>query len=104
MRIYKEVPTTTQELQSVTCDRCASVYTSIWELQEFFHYSTSAGYGSILGDGNDLEMDLCQHCVKEILGQYIRVIGNVFYGAFEKEIPFQQVVEGCDTCNATGKV
>lgn len=31
------------------------------------------GYHSIFGDGNVVEMDLCQHCVKEVLGQWIRV-------------------------------
>ncbi len=30
-------------------------------------------YGSIFGDSNRLKLDLCQHCLKDVLGQWITV-------------------------------
>ena len=32
-----------------------------------------AGYGSIFGDGNRVEIDLCQTCVQDTLGAWLRV-------------------------------
>lgn len=127
MRTYKEVQTTVQELESATCDRCKKVYDDIMELQEFLHYENDAGYGSILGDGNKLRMDLCQYCVKEVLGPFIRVIGNYITGGdFDQDLSFADIAHapntynaadinyicpdcrgesiGCDQCHMTGKV
>ena len=33
----------------------------------------TAGYGSIFGDGNRVQADLCQHCVRKVLGRWLRV-------------------------------
>lgn len=61
-------------LVSVTCDKCKKIYDDQLELQEFLCIDTIAGYGSVFGDGFDVELDLCQYCVKEILGPYLRII------------------------------
>ena len=59
-----------------TCDRCGREAVKD-ALGCEFHKSTSveyrAGYASIFGDQNQVEIDLCQHCVKEVLGQWLRV-------------------------------
>jgi len=88
MKTYKEVQVTTQELESITCDRCKKVYDDIMELQEFLNYSNDAGYGSVMGDGNELRMELCQHCVKEVLGPFIRVEGNYISNSFNRKAFF----------------
>lgn len=65
---------------SITCDVCGKTYidhvenSDILEIQEFIHIKNDCGYGSIFGDGDTVELDMCQHCFKEKLGQYIRTI------------------------------
>jgi hypothetical protein len=64
-------------LQTVcTCDRCGlemrqETYDGEWE--ERLAVVFRAGYHSLFGDGNLVELDLCQHCVKDVLGQWLRV-------------------------------
>lgn len=79
MKNFKEVPDIRQELDYITCDRCKKTYDDIMEIQEFLCYENDAGYGSIMGDGNKLRAELCQHCVKEVLGPYIRIVGNYIW-------------------------
>ena len=43
------------------------------EFSEMTSICMKAGYGSIFGDGNLVEVDLCQHCLKLTLGQWLRV-------------------------------
>jgi len=58
----------------IVCDRCGKETTRD---EAEFHGMTSisfrAGYGSIFGDGNHVEVDLCQHCLRETLGAWLRV-------------------------------
>lgn len=58
-----------------TCDRCKRSVSrdgDVFEFQEFQFYFISGGYGSVFGDPANLECDLCQHCVKELIGPYLR--------------------------------
>jgi len=63
---------------SITCDICNKIYidsienNDILEIQEFTHINFTGGYGSIFGDGDEIKLDICQHCLKEKLGQYIK--------------------------------
>ena len=43
------------------------------EIQEFIRIYNRGGYSSIFGDGAPIELDMCQHCFKDKLGQYIRI-------------------------------
>ena len=92
MKNFKEIQVTEQELDSITCDRCKKTYDDIMEIQEFLCYENDAGYGSIMGDGNKLRAEICQHCVKELLGPYIRIVGNYIWDGrpthyFAHELP-----------------
>jgi hypothetical protein len=63
-------------IQRLICDRCgrqAERDDLDCEFHEFTSIQYSAGFGSIFGDGNGVEVDLCQHCVKDSLGTWIRV-------------------------------
>lgn len=40
------------------------------------------GYGSVFGDGDTLVLDMCQHCLKQKLGEFVRIEGN---NAFDRE-------------------
>ena len=69
----KDVTITKQQVTSITCDVCKKEYvpTDYFEYQEIVTVSFVGGYGSIFGDGNKVRIDICQHCFKEKLGQYI---------------------------------
>lgn len=63
-------------VQNLICDRCggeAELDDQDCEFHEFTSIQYRAGYGSIFGDGNRVEVDLCQHCVKDTLGTWIRI-------------------------------
>lgn len=66
----------TKEIMSLsakTCDRCnIHAESGDFEFHEFMSIEHIAGYGSVFGDGETLQLDLCQHCVKTVLGQWIK--------------------------------
>lgn len=61
-------------VHQLVCDRCGK---EAARNESEFHEMTSidfkAGYGSIFGDGNRVEIDLCQHCLRDTLGTWLRV-------------------------------
>jgi hypothetical protein len=75
MKNFKEITTELEQLHSITCDCCKEEYLGkdTFELEEFLSLSQVCGYESVFGDGNTLELDLCQHCVKKLLEDYIRI-------------------------------
>lgn len=62
------------EIKSITCDVCGKVvkYEDIG-IDEFIFISHSAGYDSVFGDGNCVKCDICQDCIKRLIGQYLRI-------------------------------
>jgi hypothetical protein len=76
--ISRKVKRQEDHVISVTCDKCKKVihtddYT---EIQEMHHVRFTGGYGSVFGDESKVECDLCQQCLKEVIGQYCRVDGE----------------------------
>jgi hypothetical protein len=66
----------TEETESVECDVCHQTYDckeEIYETQEFLHINFTGGYESVFGDMNKVECDICQHCLKRLLGEYLRI-------------------------------
>lgn len=62
---------------ALVCDVCKTKYhfannQEHMEIQEFVHIKTMGGYSSVFGDTVEIELDICQHCLKEKLGEYIR--------------------------------
>ncbi|EMN3010759.1 hypothetical protein AB7Y49_19125 [Providencia vermicola] len=56
------------------CDRChLHAEKDDPEFHEFLSIDRQAGFGSTFGDGNNLKLDLCQHCVKELLNPWLSV-------------------------------
>ena len=73
MKTFKTV--TTQKVISLVCDGCgleASADDS-YEYHEFISVSQHCGYGSIHGDDNKIEADLCQKCFADKCGDALRV-------------------------------
>ena len=70
---YKDLETLKQEVAKVTCDRCGrDCLSDVSEAQECWHIDDVGGYGSVFGDGTRFQLDLCQHCLDEVLGEFIR--------------------------------
>lgn len=67
-------PQQTQHVFAKSCDRCGhrSEENDI-EFNEFLSIDRKAGYGSVFADGHQLQLDLCQHCVAVVLGEWMRV-------------------------------
>ena len=58
----------------IVCDRCGKEVQregSDFELMTSIGFE--AGYASIFGDGNRVEIDLCEACVRDTLGAWLRV-------------------------------
>jgi len=63
---------------AIECDRCGAKYfyesaVESLEIQEFHCIDFIGGYSSVFGDGTVVKCDLCQHCLKELIGKYCRV-------------------------------
>lgn len=73
MREYHSV--TARVLAACTCDRCQRRLTpdESGEWQERLSIDHHCGFDSIFGDGNLVCLDLCQHCVKDLLGEWVRI-------------------------------
>jgi hypothetical protein len=70
----QRIQTMTIERLFCVCDRCSrEMLDSSFEWNERVTISYRAGYGSVFGDGNIVEGDLCQQCVSDLLGRYLRV-------------------------------
>lgn len=79
MRKVEQVTRPISTVVEITCDRCKKVVSTddIDEAQEFMTTSYDAGYGNrVFQDGDHLQVDLCQYCVKEVLGPYMRLVCN----------------------------
>jgi hypothetical protein len=78
MKKFENTKAIIAALISITCDCCKKEYLSedFFEIEEFINISKYTGYGSIFGDGSIVELDICQHCAKKLLGKYIRIKNN----------------------------
>jgi hypothetical protein len=69
---------TQETVESVSCDKCGKIYSAnpasddFMEVQEFHHIDFTGGYSSVFGDMTRVQCDLCQQCLKDIVGPYCR--------------------------------
>ena len=65
------------DVKVVTCDRCGKQMSED-EPRGGYNNRTQirfrAGYASLFGDGNKVEGDLCDQCLYDVLGRYLRVV------------------------------
>lgn len=73
---YMQKLSTVEIPEKLICDVCKKEfeYDDYQNIQEFVHLHFFGGYGSVFGDGDEFELDICQHCLKEKLGEFIRNI------------------------------
>ena len=67
MKFYTKETIEIDKPYSIVCDMCKTEYTDEMELQEFHFINFTGGYGSVFGDGNKIEIDICQHCLKGLI-------------------------------------
>ena len=71
-RVYEK-----EVLTAITCDVCGTYYDNRVryepEIGEFTSIDYVGGYNSIFGDMNRVQCDICQRCLKELIGQYCRI-------------------------------
>lgn len=74
---YKDESKTVKIGTSVICDVCKKEYSydkDFLETQEFHYVRFTGGYESVFGDDVIIECDICQHCLKKLIGEYCREI------------------------------
>jgi hypothetical protein len=74
MIIYKEKIVKVPD--KYKCDKCSKEFDVAidWsESQEFHHINFIGGWGSIFGDGEEVKCNLCQYCLKELIGDYLQI-------------------------------
>lgn len=66
MRHYKTVAVEEEQLTHIECDACGRKISTddFIELQEMCHINFIGGYGSIFGDNVEVDLDICQYCLK----------------------------------------
>jgi len=87
MKKFNTVTETVEQkiLVSKTCDVCKKEYPvyddlkqviNDTEINEFVHIKNNCGYGSIIGDGDTVEIDVCQYCFKKMFEKYWRIVDS----------------------------
>lgn len=68
-----------QEVVSeIVCDRCQkSVEASAPDFDSYTTIRHTCGYGSVWKDGQTIELDLCEECLKVLVGDVCRIIDQV---------------------------
>jgi hypothetical protein len=73
MKSFKNI--VIQKVSKITCDGCGEeAVPSDYTFQEFISINKRCGYGSIHGDGNQFNIDLCQQCFSDMCGDSLTVV------------------------------
>lgn len=65
---------TVSVVHQLRCDRCRKeAVRGEVGFEQMTSISLEAGYGSIFGDGNQVEVDLCETCLRDTLSTWLRV-------------------------------
>jgi len=75
MKYFKKIKTEETVIEFIECDICHKKFyrDDFIETQEFHCIDFIGGYGSIFGDEARIQCDLCQNCLREKLGSYLRI-------------------------------
>lgn len=74
MKEYAQEQVQIERLNTVQCDVCKRTDDAeSLELHSYLSIDDVGGFGSVFGDMNTIELDMCQYCMMDLLGSYIRV-------------------------------
>lgn len=72
------------QTEVLVCDRCGKeMDIRHLEWKQAFSFSFRGGYGSVFDDGDLVEGDFCEDCIKNLLGPKFRVTGEDPWKGFE---------------------
>jgi hypothetical protein len=91
----KYIPSKAVKVSQITCDVCGRTCNfseDALEASEFISLSWEAGYGAspetVFKDFHRYELDICQYCLSDKIGQYIRDLG-MFSRSSEDQAKFE---------------
>ena len=58
-------------VDTVTCEVCGTEDFDPMEIQEYLAIDFIGGFQSVFGDMEEYTADICQRCVKKLLGEYL---------------------------------
>lgn len=62
----------------IVCDACGlECDTDSIEAGEYLKIGFTGGFASVFGDGNAVNADICQSCLKKHLGQFLKIASPV---------------------------
>ena len=66
--VIKEVNVVMRDAIGFTCDKCSEYFScnDPTEWQEMVRIKHNAGYGSLFGDGNYIDLTICNKCAYEM--------------------------------------
>lgn len=70
MITYRLVNQPMNEIDTITCDVCGKLIDDDMQVQEAYWLDFVGGYASVFGDGAHIRCDICQHCLKKLIGPY----------------------------------
>lgn len=70
MITYKKEMVEQQLIDKVICDRCKQEVVDVMEIQEMCGIRFVGGYSSVFGDMCSVSCDLCQQCLKDLIGDF----------------------------------
>ena len=73
MKKFEEI--TAQSLAALICDCCGResiISDADFESPEFVSLDFVGGYQSIFGDGTHVSIDICQYCLKDKFGTWLK--------------------------------
>lgn len=75
MKFQRKQPQGHKKVVALQCDRCGNRYKrGSNEFDEFTSIDHKAtGEASIFGHASSVRLDLCQHCLKDVLGEWLQV-------------------------------
>lgn len=78
MKTYKKKKITVHEPKTIKCDICGKVYEydspfGSMEIDEFLQIDHTCGFGSVFVDSKKISCDICQRCLKEKLGEFLKI-------------------------------
>lgn len=74
-----EVAETKKVAEKYICDRCGKEVIAekdIFELQEWHFIRFTGGYNSAFGDMSEISCDICDSCLKILIGDFCRYEGE----------------------------
>lgn len=79
MKFYKIKPVEIKTLEKITCSICDKDITEDSCYDRIINISHKFGYGSNIGDGLKLEMQICEDCFCKMLDNINRNIDEFLY-------------------------